>query len=135
MAIDNLVQATVVTADGSVLTANDSENSDLFFGIRGGGCNFGVVTEFVLKLYPQRATIYSGKLVYKVSDWERIVETTAEWFPNAGENEGMMQLATLGPDRKPVIVVCPFYNGSEEEGRKNFKAFLDIGMFAQNTLA
>jgi FAD/FMN-containing dehydrogenase len=50
--IAHSAQVTLVSADGSVHTANEKENSDLFFGVRGGGCNFGVVTEFVLALHP-----------------------------------------------------------------------------------
>ena len=59
-----LSQATVVTADGRILTANESENADLFWGIRGAGSNFGVVTEFVLELYPQSRTVFAGPVIY-----------------------------------------------------------------------
>jgi hypothetical protein len=49
-----MTQATIVTANGTTLTLSDTENADLFWGIRGGGSNFGVCTEFVLRLHPQR---------------------------------------------------------------------------------
>ncbi|KAG6824886.1 hypothetical protein H0H87_010821, partial [Tephrocybe sp. NHM501043] len=98
LAIDNLVQATVVTADGSVLTASDAENQDLFFGIRGGGCNFGVVTEFVLRLHPQRRTVYAGILVLRPPSLEKLVGVTSAWFEGAGEKESMIQIMTMGPD-------------------------------------
>ncbi|KAG6864277.1 hypothetical protein C0993_009051, partial [Termitomyces sp. T159_Od127] len=100
LAIDNLVQATVVTADGSVLIASDKENPDLFFGIRGGGCNFGVVTEFVLRLHPQRKTVYAGMLVFPPPVLEKLVEVTQKWRERAGEKEAMFQVMTLGPDGK-----------------------------------
>ncbi|KAG6828474.1 hypothetical protein H0H92_007840 [Tricholoma furcatifolium] len=127
LAIDNLVQATVVTADGSVLTASDTENPELFFGIRGGGCNFGVVTEFVLKLHPQRRTVYAGMLVFPPPMLEQVINVTAAWQKTAGENEAMLQMMTMGPDGKFGVMVFPFYNGSEAEGRANFKTFLDLG--------
>jgi len=127
LAIDNIAQATVVTADGSTITANENENNDLFFGIRGGGCNFGVVTEFVLKLHPQRRTIYAGQLIFPPPALERLVGLIAEWYPKAGENEAIFHILAIGPDGKPAIVVCPFYNGTEAEGRENFKAFFDLG--------
>ncbi|KAF5378484.1 hypothetical protein D9615_007137 [Tricholomella constricta] len=133
LAIDNLVQATVVTADGSVLTANATENPDLFFAIRGGGSNFGVVTEFVLRLHPQRATIYSGMLIFPPPALQKLVEATAEWWEKAGENEALIKMMTLAPDGKPAIILFPFYNGTEAEGRANFKSFFDIGPVADLT--
>jgi hypothetical protein len=58
LVIDNLIQATVVTGSGNILTASVSENEDLFWAIRGGGGNFGVVTEFVYRLHEQRPDLY-----------------------------------------------------------------------------
>ena len=140
-------QATVVTADGSILTANETENPDLFFGIRGGGSNFGVVTQFVYKLHPQRRTVYAGMLIYPPTALERLVAVTADWWATVGEKQAMLQITTVGPDGnvcfsssessaqllntlfQPVIIVIPFYNGTEAEGRAKFKAFLDIGTY------
>ncbi|RDX53253.1 FAD-binding domain-containing protein [Lentinus brumalis] len=127
LAIDNLVQATVVTADGSILTASESENSDLFWGIRGAGSNFGVITEFVLKLYPQRRTVYCGTIIYSPDMLGALLDVTEKWWHNGpSEKEGIIQVFTRGPGHQPCIVLFVFYNGSEEEGRANFKAFLDL---------
>ncbi|KAG6907434.1 hypothetical protein DXG01_008899 [Tephrocybe rancida] len=104
LAIDNLVQATVVTADGSVLTASETENTDLFFGIRGGGCNFGVVTEFILKLHPQRKTVYAGMLIFPPPVLEKLVAVTSTWLEGAGEKEALVQMLTMGPDGKNKAV-------------------------------
>ncbi|KAG5650539.1 hypothetical protein H0H81_011882 [Sphagnurus paluster] len=130
MAIDNLVQATIVTADGFILTASEAENPDLFFGIRGGGSNFGVVTEFVFKLHPQRATVYHGIVIFPATALEKFLEVSAKWWENVGEKEAMFQFLSVGPDGKPAISILLFYNGTEAEGRANFKAFLDIGPVA-----
>jgi len=129
LVIDNLVQATVVIADGTVLTASDTENSDLFWGIRGGGSNFGVVTEFVLKVYPQRRTIYSGFIIYPASALDAIMKVILDKHEKGfDERESFVVALSLGPDANhtPAVTVLPFYNGSEEEGRKAFKPFLDI---------
>ncbi|RPD66672.1 FAD-binding domain-containing protein [Lentinus tigrinus ALCF2SS1-7] len=125
LAIDNL--ATVVTADGRILTANESENSDLFWGIRGAGSNFGVVTEFVLKLYPQRRTVYCGTVIYSPDTLEALLDVTQKWWNNGpSEKEGMIQVFTRGPGHQPCIALFIFYNGSEEEGRANYKDFFDL---------
>lgn len=92
------IQATIVTADGSILTASDTENPDLFFAIRGGGCNFGVATEFVLRLHPQRRTVFAGHLIYKPTDLEKIVEVSQQWYPNATDKEGILNMNAVGPD-------------------------------------
>ena len=91
-------QATVVTADGRILTVNESENPDLFWGIRGAGSNFGVVTEFVLKLHPQRRTIYCGAAIYSPDSLEALLDVTQKWWTNGpSEKEGMIQAFTRGP--------------------------------------
>ncbi|KAF8060168.1 hypothetical protein FPV67DRAFT_1453295 [Lyophyllum atratum] len=133
MVVDNLVQATVVTADGSILTANDYVHSDLFFGIRGGGSNFGVVTEFVYRLHRQRPTVYAGMLAFPPSVLEKLIEVTGTWWENAGQKEAMIQVLGPGPDGNPALVMIVFFNGSEAEGRANFKAFLDLGPVVDQT--
>ncbi|KAH6909364.1 FAD binding domain-containing protein [Coprinopsis sp. MPI-PUGE-AT-0042] len=133
LASDNLRRATVVTADGSILRLQlDTENQDLFWGIRGGGSNFGVVTEFVLQLYPQRKTVYAGSIVYTMDNAEKVVNATQEWWLNIKEDEGMSQAATFH-NGMPLFIACVFYNGSEAEGRERFKAFLDIEHIVDGT--
>ncbi|EMD40453.1 hypothetical protein CERSUDRAFT_80123 [Gelatoporia subvermispora B] len=132
LAIDNLVQATVVTANGSTITANSAENSDLFWGIRGGGCNFGIVTEFVLKLYPQRRTVYAGFVIFSPEKLETLATAVQSWWLNGPtENEAMMFVQAASQfGQPPAVILNLFYNGSEEEGRKNYKTLLDIGPIA-----
>jgi len=97
----------VVTANGSILTASDTANPDLFFGIRGGGVNFGVVTEFVLKLHPQRPTVYAGFVSYDPSALEKLLNVTEEWFLTAHEKAGMCVFFTVAPDASVRSSLCP----------------------------
>ncbi|ETW78593.1 hypothetical protein HETIRDRAFT_419847 [Heterobasidion irregulare TC 32-1] len=128
LVIDNLVQATVVIADGSALTANATENPDLYWAIRGGGSNFGVATEFVLQLHPQRRRVFAGLSIFPPTVLAKMNEILAEWWEKGpDEKETILQALTKGPDGKPCIVLVLFWNGSEEEGRAHFKQLFDLG--------
>lgn len=80
------------------MTASENDNSDLYWAIRGGGGNFGVITEFVFQLYPQRKTVFAGMVIYTPDSLEKIIEVTKCWWPNAGQDEAMCQIATVDPD-------------------------------------
>ncbi|KZP07487.1 FAD-binding domain-containing protein [Athelia psychrophila] len=126
LVIDNLVEAQLVTADGSTKTLSSSQNEDLFWGIRGGGCNFGVVTQFVYQLHPQRKTVYAGSLIFTADSLPAIMTLTAEWWNNGpDEKEGVVHMVTRGP-HGPMVIVFLFYNGSEQEGRTVFKDYFTL---------
>ncbi|EKM51783.1 uncharacterized protein PHACADRAFT_187189 [Phanerochaete carnosa HHB-10118-sp] len=127
LTIDHLVSANIVSADGVVRIASKTENPDLFWGIRGGGCNFGIVTEFVFRLHPQRRTVFGGAVMFSPDKLEAIAQLIEKWYPTAGEKEGMHVVLGRGFDGNPNIMLLMLYNGSEAEGRENFKAFTDLG--------
>ncbi|PSR76100.1 hypothetical protein PHLCEN_2v8688 [Hermanssonia centrifuga] len=134
LTIDNLLQAQVVIANGDILTCNESENSDLFWAIRGAGSNFGPVTSFVFRGYPQTNEVWSGLLVYTPPQLEALINATATWTKGAGEDEScMIFIASPPPDFEPCLVVLPFFNGSAEEGKKKFSLFYDVGPVADMT--
>ncbi|CAG8561534.1 2122_t:CDS:2 [Acaulospora colombiana] len=135
MVIDNLVQATIVTADGTIRTINARVEPDLFWAIRGGGTNFGCVTEFVYRLYPQRATVYAGPLIFLPSAIEEVTSAMEEWYKGASEKEGAFLLTTSqGFFSGPSVVVWIFFNGDEEEGKMRFKKIIDLIMNLASTL-
>lgn len=138
----------MVVGDGSILTANENENTDLFWAVRGGGCNFGVCVQFVLQLHEQRKTVYSGLLIYPPPLLDQLFKVTQEWWNNSpSEKSALFMVFAKGPpperlasinfapitpginfdsSPQPCVIILPFYNGTEEEGRKAFKAFLDL---------
>ena len=93
-----MLKATMVTADGSIITASEDENSDLFWAIRGGGCNFGICMEFVFQLHEQRSAVYSGALIYPPPLVDNLVEVTAKWSESNFDHKScMLQVITRGP--------------------------------------
>jgi FAD/FMN-containing dehydrogenase len=101
-----ICQATVVIADGTALTASETENADLFWGIRGGGSNFGIVTEFVLKVYPQRRTVFAGHIVYPSVALDDIMKVIIKKH-EAGmtEKETYLVVLSLSPDPSHSVSV------------------------------
>ena len=95
--IDDLYQATIVTADGTTLTVSDSENADLFWGIRGGGSNFGICTEFVLRIHPQRRTVFAGIAIFPPTVLDDLLKEVSEWWKTVKDNEGMLQIFGRDP--------------------------------------
>jgi FAD/FMN-containing dehydrogenase len=101
LVIDNLIQATVVVASGEILTASESSNPDLFWAIRGGGGNFGIVTEFVLRLHTQRKTVFAGVVIFTPPQLKDVAETADKWWAAGPSNKGSLFVAfTRSPDHQ-----------------------------------
>ena len=97
LTIDNLLGADVVLADGSKVTASPDENADLFWALRGGGGNFGVVTEFRYRLHPV-STVIAGPTFWSLDDTEAVMKRYREFIPQAPrELNGFFAFATVPP--------------------------------------
>jgi FAD/FMN-containing dehydrogenase len=97
LTIDNLLEADVVLADGSFVKASDEENEDLFWAIRGGGGNFGVVTSFLFKGNPV-STVYAGPMFWELDRAEEILRWYREFSPRAPEDlYGFFAYLTVPP--------------------------------------
>jgi FAD/FMN-containing dehydrogenase len=102
LACDNLASADVVTADGRLVHASEAENPDLFWGLRGGGGNFGIVTRFEFELHELGATIYGGPIFFPADHSEPILRAFREWSESApDEITGLVNLTSAPP--LPVI--------------------------------
>jgi FAD/FMN-containing dehydrogenase len=94
---DNLVSATVVTADGCIVRASEHEHSDLFWGLRGGGGNFGVVTEFELALQPVGPMILGGPLMFELGRGAEVLAAYRELMRTAPDEFGGAAVLKLAP--------------------------------------
>ena len=115
MACDNLVSAEVVTADGQVLRASADSNPDLFWALRGGGGNFGVVTTFEYALYPV-STIFGGMLIYPLARARDVLRLYRDVTQSAPDALTVFSAMMHTPDGAPVIALPMCYNGPAEDG-------------------
>jgi FAD binding domain/Berberine and berberine like len=126
LACDNLVSADVVTADGRLLTASATENEDLFWGLRGGSGNFGVVTSFEYRLH-QVGPVLGGMVIHpfeRARDVLRFYRDFSSAIPDELNTIGALLTAPEG-FRVAAIAVC--YNGSLEEGEKVLRPLRQFG--------
>src|SRR3974390_2892077 len=84
LSIDNLISADVVTADGRIVTASATDNADLFWALRGGGGNFGVVTSFEYQLHPMK-DVYVGLFFYELESAGEVFRFFRDFIPTAPE--------------------------------------------------
>jgi FAD/FMN-containing dehydrogenase len=102
LACDNLMAADVVTADGLLVHASETENPELLWGLRGGGGNFGIVTQFEFELHPLRPVVYAGPIFYPAAASRDLLHVFREWAADApDEITGVVNLTTAPP--LPVI--------------------------------
>jgi FAD/FMN-containing dehydrogenase len=109
LAIDNLRSCDVVTADGDVLVASEEEHADLFWGLRGGGGNFGVVTSFEFQLHPMGPTILAGLLAWPIDEAHTVLRVMRELTADAPDEVGVMANLRLAP---PLPVVPEHLHGT-----------------------
>lgn len=126
LTIDNLLAAEVVLADGGVVTASQDEHPDLFWALRGGGGNFGVVTRFTFRAHPA-GDVYGGPIFYDIGDAEEIMRWYRDFLPKAPRELGMFFGIKTVPSCDPfpqafwgrrVCALISCYNGSEADGVK-----------------
>src|SRR3954447_17740535 len=102
LAADNLIGADVVTADGRLVHASETENPELLWGLRGGGGNFGIVTQFEFDLHPVGPMVYAGPIFYPAEAARDLMRAFRDWAGSApDEITGLVNLTTAPP--LPVI--------------------------------
>jgi FAD/FMN-containing dehydrogenase len=126
---DNLIGADVVTADGTLLRASATENADLFWGLRGGGGNFGVVTSFEYKLHPV-STVFGGMLVYPLARARDVLRLYRDVTRSAPDELTVFAGLMYSPDGIPIVALVVCYNGPAADGEKAIAAFRAFGPIA-----
>ncbi|MCZ0962472.1 FAD-binding oxidoreductase [Paracoccus benzoatiresistens] len=134
LSLDNLISADVVTADGNMVIANEEENADLFWAIRGGGGNFGVCTSMEYKLQPVQ-TVYWGPMFYEIDEAETIFRFYRDYIKSAPREMGCFPAFQIAPplpfipedrhgDMFVAIVAC--WSGDPSQGERQFKVFHEV---------
>jgi FAD/FMN-containing dehydrogenase len=136
LTIDQLLGIDLVTAEGELVRASESENADLFWGVRGGGGNFGIVTEFEFRLHPVGPTVVAGPVFWPMEESPKVLRFYRDWIA-----EGPDELMTLVLHRKApplpfvptelhgklIVGVAACYAGSVEEGEKVVRPLKELG--------
>jgi FAD/FMN-containing dehydrogenase len=136
MSVDNLVSAEVITADAKRLQASAEENSDLFWAIRGGGGNFGVVTLFEFQLHPVGPEVLSGLMVFPFDQAMAVLTKYREFVDRMPEDLSVWAILRQAPPLpflpkevhgKEVVVLALFYAGKIEEGKRAIEPLRSFG--------
>jgi FAD binding domain-containing protein/berberine-like enzyme len=133
LTIDNLLEADVVLADGSVVTASKDQHPDLFWALRGGGGNFGVVTSFLFQAHPV-SIVYAGPIFWEATHAKAVMRTFRDFLAQAPEDLGTFIGLKTVPSMDPfprdywgrrACAVISSYNGPAAEGEKLMARLLD----------
>ena len=133
LALDNLEAAEVVLADGRVVVADHENEAELFWALRGGGGNFGVVTAMRLELH-RPPSVRSGMLIYPFAEAKAVLEGCAEIGRSSSEELTSQVGFAGGPDGAPMIMVVPTWCGPSEEGEARLAPFFQLGMVQMSTV-
>lgn len=134
LACDNLIGAEVVTAEGTTIQTSEHENPDLLWGLRGGGGNFGIVTEFRYRLHPL-PPVLAGMLVYPISQSREVLRFFRETAPDLPDELMLMAGLLDAPDGAPACAIVAGYFGDPAQGEKTLAPIRAFGKPLLDTIA
>jgi len=141
---DNLLEAELVTADGRVVRASAKENADLFWGLRGGGGNFGVVTSFKFRLQPVGPQVMGGMILYPLDKAAEVMQFFRKFTATSPEELGALLVLRPAPPApflpkelhgKPVVAIVVCYVGDPAEGARVLKPLKEFGQPLADVIA
>ena len=127
MTVDNLVSIDMITAEGKKIRASENDNADLFWAIRGGGGNFGVVTQFEFQLFPLGPEIVAGLIVFPFNQAKQVLTSYRQFVASAPEDLNVWVVLRKAPPLpflpenvhgKEVVLLPIFYSGAVAEAEK-----------------
>jgi len=128
LALDNVRALDVVSADGQLRHASADENQDLYWGVRGAGGNFGVVTSFEFQLHPMSRQVLAGNLIYPMDRLRDVLEFYAEFSLNAPDELATDLIFGYPPGGRPGFVLLALcYSGDHAAGAKAMAAVKKLG--------
>ncbi|MGH7860233.1 MAG: FAD-binding oxidoreductase, partial [Candidatus Binatia bacterium] len=136
LTVDQLLSADVVTADGRFIKASEKENADLFWALRGGGGNFGIVTSFEFRLNELGPTVLAGPVAWPIEDSPELLRWYREWIKDIPDELQTIVVHRKAPAMAPwpeewhgkhVVMVLSCYAGSVEEGEKVLRPLKEWG--------
>jgi FAD/FMN-containing dehydrogenase len=136
LTVDNLISADVVTAEDDLVHASEDQNEDLFWGLRGGGGNFGIVTSFEFELHEVGPTVLSGPIVHPFEDAESVLSEYRELTAEAPDDATVWFVIRHAPPMpfvpeewhgEKVLILAAFYAGEMSDGEEALQPFRDIG--------
>jgi FAD/FMN-containing dehydrogenase len=133
LALDNLTAAEVVLADGRIVVAKHDNEEELFWALRGGGGNFGVVTAMHVRLHGL-SSVHSGLLLYPFAEAKAVFERCADIANSAPDALTVQVGAIHGPDGSPAVMIIPTWCGAPEEGEARTAPFLRLGTLLMGTV-
>ncbi len=127
LAIDNLLAADLVTADGQSRHVSADENPDLYWAIRGGGGNFGVATSFTYQLHPFDPMIFGGSVIYPFEQAKDVLLFYAEYSESLPDAANVEPIGTVSPEGDKILVVEVCYAGDHKKAEQVFAPLRAFG--------
>ena len=136
LTVDQLLSVELITADGELVRASEDENSELFWGVRGGGGNFGVVSEFEFRVHPVGPTVLAGPIFWPMEQAPALMRFYRDWIADAPEELMTILIQRRAPNvelvppdlrGELVVVVACCYSGEVEKGEEVLRPLREFG--------
>jgi FAD/FMN-containing dehydrogenase len=135
LSCDNLIAVEIVTADGRLLTASATENADLFWGIRGGGGNFGIVTTFEYRLYPVGPLLVAGSVLHSYDHAREAMRFYRAFSSKAPDELSVDAALVTAPSGERFFSISACYIGPLDEGEHAVQPLREFGAPVENRIA